>query len=286
MSNRNPLPYRYEFRVDELSEIRACNDEHGFAIVKDVLDSDRVERLKQSVRDAFAPLLETAPPEFKTHVVGDFIEMSEALASLMTYEPYMNIVHCLYDTPEITLNRSAAIYKKPGAVAGPWHTDWEPLEGVYGPNALLNNTGACSNWFYLTGIHPDRGGLAIIPDSHTEDWPGLEGFSFTEQGRSFYRQGEPEAPYDKFDFPQVLRLYTNPGDLIIFAERTFHGVFPHNGDETRLSCGMSFRPGRSAFPGCWPRSESTQRFIAAAPPNVQPMLTYYTGFDSKWRSDQ
>ena len=43
------LPYRYEFEADELSAIKVCHDEHGFAIVKNMLSPDYVEELKESV---------------------------------------------------------------------------------------------------------------------------------------------------------------------------------------------------------------------------------------------
>jgi len=303
------LPYRYEFNRDELDAIKACNDAHGFAVVKGVLTPQQVDRLKQSIVDIFAPALTTArnflnpqiiddlqrsggqavdplSEQVTTRAMVDFIEKSEPLASLMSYEPYMRIVRRLYGEQAVTLNRSAAIYKKPGSSAGGWHTDWEPLEGVYGVNAVLNNTGACSNWFYLTGVHPDNGGLAIIPDSHTEDWPVPEGFILSENGRNLYRVGEEGYIYDKFDFPEALPLYAEPGDLVIFAERTFHGVFPHNGNEIRLSCAINFRPGNSGFAKCWPRSESTEKFIASCPPEIQPMVEHYTGHSFTWTSDQ
>ncbi|RAV11112.1 phytanoyl-CoA dioxygenase family protein [Paenibacillus contaminans] len=309
MYEKRLLPYRYEFNRDELDAIKACNDAHGFAVVKGVLPPELVEALKHSIRENFAASLHTshvfltpklteelstaeeeeadpAAEEITTRTMVDFIEKSDALASLMTYEPYMKIVHALYGNQPVTLNRSAAIYKKPGAGTGPWHTDWEPLEGVYGANAVLNNTGACSNWFYLTGVSPESGGLAIVPDSHTEDWQGFEGFELTENCRSFKPVGGSDGPYDRFDFAECLPLYAEPGDLVIFAERTFHGVFPHNGSETRLSCAINFRPGISGFAECWPRSESTERFIASQPPEVQPIVQHYTGLSFTWKSDQ
>ena len=37
---RPDLPYRYEFGVTELDEIKDCHDAHGFAVVKGVLSSE------------------------------------------------------------------------------------------------------------------------------------------------------------------------------------------------------------------------------------------------------
>ncbi|MBP1994277.1 phytanoyl-CoA dioxygenase family protein [Paenibacillus eucommiae] len=308
MREKHQLSYRYEFHRDELAAIKACNEAHGFAVVKEVLPPEIIESLKKSICEVFEPTLqsshvflnpeiidgliqsdqliaETASPKIFTRTMVDFIEKSDAMASLMTYEPYMRIVRALYGEGPVTLNRSAAIYKEPGAGVGGWHTDWEPLEGVYGTNAVLNNTGACSNWFYLTGVNPDNGGLALIPDSHTEDWQGPKGFELTENLRSFHRKDDNLPAYDKFDFEEMLPLYAEAGDLVIFAERTFHGVFPHHGDETRLSCAITFRPGSTGFSPCWQPSESTKRFIASCPPEVQPMVKHYTGHSFSWKSN-
>ena len=49
------LPYQYEFEADELTAIKACHDEHGFAVVKSVLSPDYVEELKESVSQVLNP---------------------------------------------------------------------------------------------------------------------------------------------------------------------------------------------------------------------------------------
>jgi len=43
------LAYRYEFESDELDEIKACHDTHGFAVVKGLLSPAYVEEIKDSV---------------------------------------------------------------------------------------------------------------------------------------------------------------------------------------------------------------------------------------------
>ena len=42
-------------RADELSAIKACHDEHGFAVVKNMLSPDYVEELKESVSQVLDP---------------------------------------------------------------------------------------------------------------------------------------------------------------------------------------------------------------------------------------
>ena len=74
-----------------------------------------------------------------------------------------------------------------------------------------------------------------------ENWEGPEGFNLTADKRSFYKIGEEEKPYTGFDIPGLVPLFTNPGDMIVFAHRTYHGAFPNQIDEIRLSCGVGFR---------------------------------------------
>ncbi|MBP1993658.1 phytanoyl-CoA dioxygenase family protein [Paenibacillus eucommiae] len=283
MTNSTPkLPYTYEFDKEELEAIRACNEQHGFAVVKDLLPQNLVEKLKTEVLQTLEQACDSRPGT--THFSTNFVELSPTLFSLLTYEPYMKIVRHLYGNAPISLNRSAAIYKKPGAAVGAWHTDWEPKIHPYRCNAVLNTTGASSNWFYLNGTHPERAGIAIIPDSHTEEWVAPEGFDFTANRKSFYRLGTEPKDCLEMDFEGVFSLYTEPGDLIIFAERTYHGVHAHNGNEARLSCALSFRTKGQDFSECWPLPESAQHFISSCSPEVKSLVEEYLGIDTGWVS--
>ena len=66
--------------------------------------------------------------------------------------------------------------------------------------------------------------------------------------------------------PGTVPLFTEPGDLIIFAARTYHGAFPHGGDEPRLSCGFIFRPTREKLSIPWELPESAHRFMEELSP--------------------
>ncbi|HEY8667615.1 MAG TPA: phytanoyl-CoA dioxygenase family protein [Tepidisphaeraceae bacterium] len=267
------LGYRYRFRPDELPAIRACKDDHGFAIVEQLLPTAKIEAMQRDV----CSVLESSTPPGGTVYSLDFIQYSPALASLLTIPPFMAVASALYDQ-SMTLNRSAAIFKRPGAAAGPWHTDWQALDPAAPTNdAVLNTTGACSMWFYLNGTHPSRAGLAIVPDSHRADWPGPAGFFLTAGRNTFHRTGTPAEAYALMDFPEAFPILSDPGDLIIFAERTYHGVFPHGGTEPRLSCAISFRPGRGYPPAAWPPSQPTRDWIAAQPAATRDVLEYYMG---------
>ncbi|WP_409341552.1 phytanoyl-CoA dioxygenase family protein [Paenibacillus sp. MBLB4367] len=285
----NLLPYPYEFDQDRLQDIRECKERHGFAIVKQLFSKEHVEGLKEEVRRVLGPQFANESILSITDIA--FIEKSPVMAELLAYEPLMRIANYLNDGQPMTLNRSAAIYKKPGAGGDvgnsgvhAWHTDWNAMEHPYGANAVLNNSGAASLWFYLTGSHPHNGGLAILPDSHTDDWTGPEGFAFTEGRKSFYRMGTEPKPCCDMDVPGMIPVISEPGDLVIFAERTYHGVNAHKGTEPRLSCGMSFRSS-SYNPGpIWPLPESARRFIESCPAESKHLVEGYSGIDTSWRS--
>ncbi|MCQ6557353.1 phytanoyl-CoA dioxygenase family protein [Paenibacillus mendelii] len=283
MLNTSILPYRYEFNQTELPEIRACVEQHGFAIVKQLLPLGMIEMLKAEVRRVLEDQAKASNDA--THVSINFIEVSPVFASLMTHEPFMSIARELHHHVPMTLNRSAAIYKKPGAGPMQWHTDWGPLEHPYGADAILNNSGASSMWFYLNGIDSVRGGLAIIPDSHTENWAAPDGFEFTARRGSFHRKGsDPIAHGQMEDVPGAIPVIADPGDLIIFAERTYHGVYAHRGSMTRLSCGMSFCPRSYEAEQTWPLPESAQRFIDSCSDEVKPLVEKYLGINRQWIS--
>jgi hypothetical protein len=271
------LPYRFEFMPHEFEAIKACNDEHGFAIVKGLLNEEQVSALKAEVLRVLDPEGKLPPGGRMTNI--RFIEEARELWKLLEYQPYVQLYAHMLGTDQMTIHRSAAIIRMPGSESLNWHTDFSYSDdATMTANDVLNRgewpSGA---WFYLNGTHPSRGGLAIIPDSHHPDWPGPEGFTFTENRISFHRAGEEAPSYSGFDVPGMMPVLSEPGDLLFFAARTYHAVFPHNGDEPRLSCGIAFRPAKVSISAPWPLPESAQCFIDTAPESVKPYIHGYTG---------
>ena len=80
---------------------------------------------------------------------------------------------------------------------------------------LLNvDESIAGSWLYLEGTHPTRAGLAVIEGSHRLDWPGPEGFVFTEDRSSFYKAGTRPEAYAFWDVPGMVPLFTEPGDHV------------------------------------------------------------------------
>jgi hypothetical protein len=277
------LSYRYEFKPFETDEILSCNEKHGFAVVKGFIPGDWVVDLKRSIDQIVNPNNDLKAGETRFHTT--FVEVSEPLQRFFDYKPYMELFYAMLGTRDVTLNRSAAILKSPGAGFGAWHTDWVPKqENPTQSNQVLNSGEWPSGfWFYLNGTHPARAGLALIEDSHVKDWAGPEGFELTEYKKSFCRKGDAtKERYANFDVPGMIPLYTDPGDLIIFAARTYHGVFVHNGTENRYSCAVGFRAKSDKLVAPWPMPEQGKKFVASAPARWKPMLEEYTSLSREW----
>ena len=276
------LGYRHEFRHNEFAAIKACVDAHGFAVVKSVISRAWVDEIKASIWDILTENNPLRPGE--TRFNQWFVEQSKPFARLLEYEPFLEVNRALLQSREMTLHRTAALLKSVGAGVGPWHTDWTGRKGP--PQAVddVLNRGEvpAGIWFYLNGTHPARGGLALIEDSHRPDWAGPEGFEFTHLRKSFYRKGAPAVDYAGMDVPGIVPLFTDPGDLIVFASRTYHGVYPHHGSEPRFSCAANFRAGRHSINAPWPLTDSAQKFIDAQPAHIKPLVEYYTGLDRTW----
>lgn len=272
------LGYRYEFEPHELDAIKACNDEHGFAIVKGMISDAKVEELRASVREHGIP--EGGLAQGQSRVVSQFIEESPELLSLLEDEAFMALSRKVVDAEELAVNRSAAIVRAPGSNFVGWHSDFiYNDEGPGGANRVLNR-GEWPNglWFYLNGSRPDRGGLLIIPDSHGLDWEGPEGYILNSDKRTF-RPADSDTDGGRTnvaDVPGAVPVFTEPNDAIVFAARTFHAAFTNNMNEVRLSCAVVFRPREIKLDYPWELPDRAKEFLAGLPDHLKPYFEGYT----------
>ena len=278
------LGYTYEFGVDQLALMSECLEAHGFAIIKDVLPPELVDGLKQAVFDGTDPKRELKPGESRTRHA--WIESGPGAWQLLAYEPFMKIHHHMIGAEELTLHRSADIIRTPGSQPVAWHTDWCGFSTDSPKNSgdvLNRGLWPSGKWFYLTGSRPEHGGLCVIENSHVENWEGPEGFKMTADRRSFYKEGETEKAYVGFDIPGLVPLFTNPGDMIVFAHRTYHGAFPNQIDEIRLSCAIGFRSRDHHIDIPWEIPDEGRQFLADLPSQFHQYTQGYTSIDLNWR---
>ena len=277
------LGYRYEFATAELDAMDECLEAHGFAVIKDVLPPEIVARLKQAVWDGTDPEHALQPGESRTRHA--WVESGPGAWELLEYEPFMDIHRHLIGTDELTIHRSAAIIRRTGSAPVAWHTDWCGYSPEIKSSGDVLNRGLwpSGKWFYLTGSRPEHGGLCVIADSHVEGWEGPEGFKMTADRRSFYREGAEERAYSGFDVPGLVPFFTNGGDMIVFAHRTYHGAFPNRSAQTRLSCAIGFRDRQHGIDVPWAIPPDGQRFLANLPEHLHCYTDGYTSIDLQWR---
>ena len=279
------LKYRYEFETGELDAMLECVNGHGFAVLKSVLPRDTVAELQAAVLEAVDPGGELRDGQSRTHL--SFVEAAPAAHKLLEYEPFMRIHRFLNHSEALTVHRTAAIVRRPGSAPVAWHSDWRGFSTAPPKDAsdILNRGPWLSGkWFYLTGSRPVHGGLCVIEDSHVDGWEGPDGFTLTAEGNSFYPSGTEPRRYDGFDVPGLVPLFTDPGDMILFAHRTFHAAFPNRTDRVRLSCALGFRPKSYKIEAPWPLPPAARAFVEALPAHLRPFVEEYTGIDPQWRA--
>jgi hypothetical protein len=278
------LSYDYEFPADRLDRIVACTAEHGFCVAKEVLSPAMVDVLCSDVWRVVDPDRTLGPGESRTYHAW-FDEATEAWA-LLDSPRFMNLPRALLGTDEICINRSAAIIRRPGSATVGWHTDWrgQSDDPPRDSGQVLNRGSWPSGiWFYVTGSRPTHGGLCVIEDSNRVGWTGPEGFRLTADQYSFVREdaGDDER-YEGFDMPGLVPLFTEPGDCILFADRTFHGAFPNGEERTRLSCGCGFRKKSDVIDAPWELPATARAFVGALPGRHKRYVDGYTGIDSSF----
>jgi len=206
--------------------------------------------------------------------------------ALLDHEPFMHVSQAIYGTSELTVHRSAAIMRQPPGGFGGWHTDQSVSPTVEGANDVLNSLEIPNgNWFYLNGSRAGHSGIAVIDRSHHADWPGPGGYELINHGKTFRRVAEAPAGDEhpmELGVPGAVAVEAGPGDLIIFAARTYHSALRTEIDEPRLSCAMVFRP-RVRHDRPWPLSEQTQAFLDGLAPRHRPYFEHYTSIDPAWR---
>jgi hypothetical protein len=278
------LSYDYEFDADRLDRIVACTAEHGFCVAKEVLSPAMVDVLCSDVWRVVDPDRTLGPGESRTYHAW-FDEATEAWA-LLDDPRFMNLPRALLGTDEICVNRSAAIIRRPGSATVGWHSDWRgQTDDPPRDSGQVLNRGSWPSgiWFYVTGSRPTHGGLCVIEDSNRIDWPGPEGFRLTADRYSFVRADGADAErYDDFDIPGLVPLFTDPGDCILFADRTFHGAFPNGEERTRLSCGCGFRRKSDVIDAPWELPATARAFIDALPARHKRYVDGYTGIDTSF----
>lgn len=279
------LPYRFEFAADEHAAILECFREHGFAIIRQMAPPEVVADLRDAVWEVLGA--DDPPAHGHNRTSPEFVEHSPKAIRLLDASAYVELNQTLFGTDALTIHRSFAVLKNAGSPPVGWHRDYHHTvyDAPSEPDEFLDagDHGFRALW-YLDGSYPDNGGLWLIPDSHRDDWAGLEGFVFTEGRKSFHRVGEPVGDYEGFDDPQMLPLYVDPGDLVLYDLKTYHAAAAQT-HSLRRACALILRPSEPAIAVPWAQTETTRRFVEQTPERFASFLRNYVGIDYGWEID-
>ena len=283
MTENHQPHYNIYFERDNIPDALTCMNAYGYCVIRSMIDLGMVEALKDSIDETLDPKRDMPGNSNRNHLA--FAEVSKPLWKLVEHAPYLNFLHQVLRSKDFCLHRSAAILRTAGEPFGTWHTDSRAhVKTPKVASDLLNCHGLPSgSWLYLNGSHPDSSGIAVIENSHTPDWEGPEGFELTPDRGSFHPIGEADdAVYKSIDVPGCIAVIADPGDLICFADRTYHTNMATH--ERRYSCGIGFRP-KSIKIDAWPLPSSSQEMISQLPEHLKGYTEGYTGYDGKWRAN-
>ena len=279
LGTAQPL-YKYHFQSEDHSEAISCLSENGFCVIRCLIGERVIQALKDSIdehldQDRTLPLASN-----RYHVT--FAEVCETLWSLVGNGPYWDFICAVHGTSNLCLHRSAAILRTAGESMGRWHSDFRgDIKNPRNVNEVLNRFPIPSGlWFYLNGSHPDRGGIAVIEKSHLPGWKPIS-YEFSPEG-GIYRIGEDENKVcSDMNVPGCVAIRAEPGDLICFADRTYHANMTTN--ERRYSCGIGWRPKSYRVIAPWPLTKSAITMIDRLPERLKTYTEGYTGLDTNWK---
>ena len=274
---------RYHFQPSEHSKALDCLQRRGFCVIRGIIGARLVDELKDSIDRHLDPDRDLPPASNRYHMA--FAEVSDPVWTLVDHAPYWEFICAVHGTRDLCLHRSAAILRTAGEGMGAWHVDFKGhIEtSPTTANEILNRFPIPSGlWFYLNGSAAGRSGLAVIEHSHLPDWQPA-GFELINDRTGMRRIGS-DSPCQDLDVPGCVAVEAQPGDLICFADRTFHANLATS--ERRYSCGIGFRPRKWRIDAPWRLPDSARALIERLPERLKHYTDGYTGYDGTWRPER
>ena len=207
-------------------------DEKGYLIVRNALDQDTVAKLTEAGNRLIDSDLKTNRQTASNGQYDGFrntITLEDAFIPLIDHERILPTVVQLLGA-HLHVITSHLINKKPDAPDSPltarlpgWHRDYAQATRDMGTVAIPRLLVKCA--YYLTDLsEKNRGVTMVTPGSHL----------LTEK---------PEIPEGEADPIGAVEPSINPGDCLIFENRTYHAGAAHQGPNPRraIMIGYGYR---------------------------------------------
>ena len=168
------------------------------------------------LRRGVEQVLETDAPNHNNRVHNRHLD-NELIYNLATHPSIVERMACLYG-PDLLLWRTNFFVKEPGAKEIPWHQDFNywPLE----PPIII------SAWIAVDPATVENSCVQIIPGSHRRVVPHIKATA----DMAFGEMGD----LDYIDIRNAVNLEMQPGEFILFNERTVHHSDPNHSDKRRI----------------------------------------------------
>ncbi len=212
-----------EFVFPELQGISDAYDRDGFAIVRQVLDSELLEELNRHIDWLIERHPELEPEGLGCHLIADDPFWVRFLS-----DPHLLDVAEALIGPDIALFAADYICKPPRTGKGvQWHQD-----GHYWPLEPLEVTTA---WFAVTESVPQNGGVRVIPGSHLI---GLQKHAATREDHLLLKKVDPAV----VDESKAIDIELDPGDISVHHPLILHGSEPNTSDRWRRGGSIQYMP--------------------------------------------
>ncbi|MCZ6633054.1 MAG: phytanoyl-CoA dioxygenase family protein [bacterium] len=206
-------------------------DQNGYLIVRNALDEDTINSLIEA-GDRLIASDRTQNRQRSGDLYDGFrnsITLEDAFIPLIDHPKILPIVVQLLGA-NLQVMTSHLIYKHPDPKDFPvshrhpgWHRDYAQATNDMGNAAIPRLLVKCA--YYLTDLtEPNRGATMVAPGSN-------------------HLLGRPEIPEGEADPIDAVEPSLQPGDCLIFENRTFHAGAVHRGSNTRkaIMVGYGYR---------------------------------------------
>ena len=203
MSNNN-----YKLSVKEANQFR----NQGYLGPYTLCSPEEMLKRQPEIVD----ILDTDAPDHKNRVHNRHLDYP-LIYKLATHPSIVDRMSSLYG-PDLLLWRTNFFVKEPGAKEIPWHQDFNywPLE----PPIII------SAWIAIDSATLENSCLQIVPGSHRKVIPHVKATS----DMAFGQMGD----LDYVDASNHVNLEMQPGEFVLFNERTLHHSEANRSDKRRI----------------------------------------------------